>query len=145
MIAPLYKSKGEITECSNYICISLLTVVGKIYAVILVDRVRKVTEGFIDDEQGGFRAGMRYVDRVFTLNQMGKKTREDKFRVYVSFMDLKKAYDRVKMEALWQVLRMHDVGSKLLNNIKSVYINSLSCVRVKGGESRCFRIDSGVR
>ena len=34
---------------------------------------------------------------------------------------------------------------KLLNGVKSMYINNLACVRVKGGESECFRIDSGVR
>ena len=33
---------------------------------------------------------------------------------------------------------------KLFNNIKSMYVNSLSCARVKGGESKCFRIDSGI-
>ena len=30
--------------------------------------------------------------------------------MYVSFMDLEKAYNRVSREALWQVLRMYDVG-----------------------------------
>ena len=30
-----------------------LSVVGKIYAEILVDRIRRVTGGLIDDEQGG--------------------------------------------------------------------------------------------
>ena len=40
---------------------------------------------------------------------------------------------------------MHDVGGKLLNGFKSMYVNSIACVRVKGGESECFRIDSGVR
>ena len=40
---------------------------------------------------------------------------------------------------------MYDVGGKLLNGIKSMYVNSLACVKVKGGESECFRIDSGVR
>ena len=39
------------------------------------------------------------------------------------------------------ILRMYDVGGKLLNGIKSVYANSLACVRVKGCESECFRID----
>ena len=29
--------------------------------------------------------------------------------------------------------------------IKSVYVKSLACVRVKGYESECFRIDSGVK
>ena len=63
----------------------------------------------------------------------------------MGFMVLEKAYDRVDRETLWQVLRMYDVSGKLLNGIKSVYVANLDCVRVKGGESECFRIDSGDR
>ena len=37
------------------------------------------------------------------------------------------------------------MGGKLLNKIKSIYVNSLAYVRVKGGESKCFRIKSGVK
>ena len=62
VIVPLYKGKGERTECGNYRGISLLSVVGKIHAGILVDRIFKVTEDLIDDEQGWFRAGRGYVD-----------------------------------------------------------------------------------
>ena len=70
---PLYRGKGERAECKDYSGISLVSVVGKIYryAGILVDRVHKVTEGLIDDEQGGFRAGC--VDQIFTLKQIGEK------------------------------------------------------------------------
>ena len=50
-------------------------------------------------------------------------------------MDLEKAFDRVNMEALWQVLRIYDVGSKLVNGIKGMYVNNLAGVRVKGCES----------
>ena len=49
----------------------------------------------------------------------------------MSFMDLKKAYDRVDREAPCQMPRMYDVGGKLLSGIKSIYVNSLACVRVK--------------
>ena len=98
-----------------------------------------------DDEQRGFRAGWGYVNQIFILKQIGKKAREKKCRVYVGLMDLEKAYDRVNKEALWQVLKMYDVGGKLLNGIKSIYVNSLACVRVKGGETECFRIDSRMR
>ena len=52
VIVPLLKGKGERTEY-NYRGISLLSVIGKIYAGILVDRVHKVTEGLIENEQGG--------------------------------------------------------------------------------------------
>ena len=37
VIVSLYNSKGERTECKNYRGISLLSLVGKIYAGILVD------------------------------------------------------------------------------------------------------------
>ena len=111
--------------------------VGKIYTGILVEKVCKVTEGLIYDVQGGFIAGSRCVDQIFTLKQIGEKAREKKCRVYVGFMNLEKVYDRVNREPLWQGLRMYDVGDKLLNGIKSAYVNSLVCVRVKGCEREC--------
>ena len=40
---------------------------------------------------------------------------------------------------------MYDVGGKFLSGIKSMYVESSACVRVKGVESERFRIDSGVR
>ena len=64
--------------------------------------------------------------------------------MYVSFIGLEKAYDKGNKEALWQVLRIYD-GHKLLSGIKSMYVGSSAYVRVKWGESKLFRIDSGVR
>ena len=55
--------------------------------------------------------------------------------MYVGFMDLEKAYDRINREVLRQVMRMYDVDGKLLNGIKRMYVNSLACVRAKGGEN----------
>ena len=42
MIIPLYKSKGEKIENKNYGDISMLSMVGKIFAGILIDRVLRV-------------------------------------------------------------------------------------------------------
>ena len=68
--------KEEKIECRNYIGISLLNVVGKIYARIFVDRVLTVTEGLSDDDK-----------QIFTVKQKGNKAREKKI-VYVGLMDL---------------------------------------------------------
>ena len=40
---------------------------------------------------------------------------------------------------------MNDMGCKNLSGIKSMYVNSLACVSLKGGESECFRIECMVR
>ena len=73
MIVPLYKCKGERKECKNYKGNTLLKVIGKIYAGILINRVHRVTGGLIDEEQGGCREGRGCVDHIFTLKQIGKK------------------------------------------------------------------------
>ena len=69
------KGKGEKTECSNYRGTISLSLVGKIYARVLLERVREVTEGLMDDEQKGFRAGRGCVDQIFFLKQIGEKAR----------------------------------------------------------------------
>ena len=56
VIVPLYKGKGEMTKCKNYTGISLLSVVGKIYEGILIDRVLSLKQigkkvGFIGLEK----------------------------------------------------------------------------------------------
>ena len=61
----------------------MFSVVGKIYARTLVDRVRRVTGGLIDDEQMGFRTGRCCVDQIFTLKQVGEKPREKKQCMWV--------------------------------------------------------------
>ena len=111
-----------------------------------------MTGGLIDDEQGGFRAGMGCVDQIFTLKQVSKKEQGKKRRLHVGFMDLEKPYDRVNREVIiiWgvprslignrEVLKRHDVGGKPLNGIKSMHVNSLICVRVKGCEIRLYHV-----
>ena len=84
----------------------------------LVDRVHRVTDGLTDDEQRGLSSGRGRVDN---------------------------SYDKVNKEARWQVLRTYSVGGRILNGIKGMYVNSITCVRIKGCEGKCFRIDSGVR
>ena len=51
----------------------------------------------------------------------------------MGFIDLEKAHNRVNREALWQVLRMYDVGGKFLSRIKRMYVDSSVCVRENRG------------
>ena len=55
MIVPLCKGKGERNECKNYRSLKFLSVVGKIYAIILIERIRRVTGGLNNYEHGGLR------------------------------------------------------------------------------------------
>ena len=69
----LYKGKGDRNDCKNYRGISLLSIPGKVYGRIVIERVRILTEGMIGEEQCGFKSGRGCVDQVFVMKQMSEK------------------------------------------------------------------------
>ena len=144
-IVPLYKGKGDRYECTSYRGISLLSVVGKVYGRVLIKRVRGSTEGMIGDEQCGFRSGRGCVDQVFAVRQLCEKYLGKGKDICWAFMDLEKAYDRIDREALWVVLQGYGVGGRLLDGVKSFYVNSRACVRVGNCISEWFDVRVGLR
>ena len=144
-IVPLYKGKGDTRECGSYRGISLLSVVGKVYGRVLIERVIECTNGAVGGEQCGFRKGMSCSDQVFAVRQICEKKLEKHQEVFWAFMDLEKAYDRIDREALWQVLRIYGVGGCVLGGIQSFYVGSSACVRVGSDLSESFEVNVGLR
>ncbi len=126
---PLYKGKGNREECINYRGITLLSVPGKIYGRILKERMIKITDKSVGDEQGGFRKGRGCIDQIFAVKILVEKYLEKERKLFATFMDMKKAYDRVDMKGLWDTLRVYGVGGKLFERINS-YENASASVRV---------------
>ena len=54
-IVPLYKSKGKRSECSNHRGISLLSVPGKVFASVILNRCKDSVDRVLREEQCGFR------------------------------------------------------------------------------------------
>ena len=145
IMVPFYKGKGDRNDCRSYRGISLLSIPGKVYGRILIERVRALTEGRMGEEQCGFRRGRGCVDQIYVMKQMSEKYWERNKSLYVAYMDLEKAYDRVDREAMWQVLGMYGINGSLLNCIKSLYEQSEACVRVYRRDSEWFGVGEGLR
>ncbi|XP_068245563.1 uncharacterized protein [Palaemon carinicauda] len=60
-------------ECYNARGISLLNVVGKVYGRVLINRIKDKTEDAILEKPAGFRKGRRFMDQIFTVEQICKK------------------------------------------------------------------------
>ena len=144
-IVPLYKGKGDRRECGSYRGISLLSVVGKVYGRVLIERVIECTDEAIGEEQCGFRSGRGCSDQIFVVRQICEKMLEKHREVFWAFMDLEKAYDRIDREALWQVLGIYGVGGCVLRGIQSFYEGSTACVRVGSDMSESFEVTVGLR
>ena len=145
ILVPIYKGKGSKDDCGNYRGISLLSIPGKVYGRIVIERVMEITEGRISEEQGGFRRGRGCVDQIFTVKMLSEKYLVKGRKLYAAFMDLEKAYDRVDWNALWDVLKIYGVGGQLLQGIKAFYQGASACVKIEGELSDNFCIKTGVR
>ena len=143
-IVPLYKGKGDMYECSNFRGISLLSVVGKVYGRVLINRIRDKAENVIAEVQGGFRRGRGCTDQIFIVRQICEKYLGKGKDVCFAFLDLEKAYDR---DAMWNVLRLNGIGGRLLRGVNSLYVGSKACVRVgiMNEVSEWFPVRVGLR
>ena len=74
-IATLYKNKGDRNDCNDYRGISLLTIGGKIFVRVVLNRLQKLV---YLDSRCGFRAGRFIMDMLFSLRQLQEKCREEK-------------------------------------------------------------------
>ena len=144
-IVPIYKGKGDKHVCSNYRGISLLSMVGKLYGRVVINRIRDGTEDALGEEQSGFRRGRGCVDQVFVVRQGCEKYLDRERDSFWAFMDLEKAYDRVDRGALWRMLSLFGIGGRLLSAVKSFYVDSRACVRVGNQESDSFQVRIGLR
>ena len=68
--------KGDLSICDNWRGISLLDVVGKVFARVMQLRLQIVAEKILPESQCGFRKGRGCTDMVFALRQLVEKLKE---------------------------------------------------------------------
>jgi hypothetical protein len=138
----VYKGKGDALECGSYRGIKLLEHVMKILERIIEDRVRKIVK--IDDMQFGFMAGRGTTDAIFIVRQLQEKYLAKKKDLWMAFVDLEKAFDRVPREVLWWALRSLGVDEWIIGVIKAMYEDATTSVKINGRVSKEFKVRVGV-
>ena len=144
-IVTLYKNKGDRSDCNSYRGISLLSIVGKLFARVALKRLQVLAERVYPESQCGFRTNRSTIDMVFSLRQLQEKCREQRLPLCIAFIDLTKAFDTVSRDGLFKILAKIGCPSKLLNIVKSFHDNMKGTVVFDGSTSETFNIQSGVK
>jgi ribonuclease HI/endonuclease/exonuclease/phosphatase family metal-dependent hydrolase len=148
LIVPIFK-RGQIDKLNpnNYRPITLLSCVGKLFALILEIRLTEFCEvnQILSEEQNGFRPDRSCIDNIYTIVELVQTRTRLKKQTILCFIDLTKAYDIVFRDGLWQ--RLLDVGidGDIWLLLKNMYSNTQSQVVVNDERSPRFEIESGVR
>ena len=108
--------------CQNYRTISLITHPSEVMLKIILNRLQPQAEEIIAEEQAGFRAGRSSTDQIFNLRILGEQYLQHQQNLYHVFIDFKKAFDRVRHEALWATMRKYNINASIIWAIeKSVW------------------------
>ena len=148
LIQPLHK-KGDVNDADNYRGISLLNITSKLYSFILNKRLTTWIEenGIIGESQAGFRKTYSTIDHVFTMFAIIQRQLLFHKKLYVAFIDFKKAFDSVIREKLWAILHKRGIRnrSRMHRAIISMYSVVKARVRVGGDLTEFFMCPRGVK
>ena len=135
----LYKGNGDALERGNYRGLKLTEQVMK----ILGGLIRQLVS--IGNSQFGFVPGRGTTDAIFVVRQLQEKYLAASKRLYMVFVDLEKAFDRVPLKVfLVGAEKTWCGGGWIVRLVQGMYANARSRVRVGEGFSEEFEVKVGV-
>ena len=146
-IIHLYKNKGDRAVCDNHRGISLLCIVGKVLARLMLNRLIKHINAIdlVSESQCGFRKDRGTNDMVFSIRQLQEKCKLKGQDLYLLFIDLTKAFDTVNRAGLWCILEKIGCPQHFVGIIASFHENMSATVREGSNMSPPFTVTSGTK
>ena len=137
--------KTNATECTDYRTLCLMSNVTKIILRIIAERNRRIFEREAGKTQSGFMKGKGTREGIFSLRIITEKMLEKHKKVYMCYIDYKKAFDRVYHALLMEVLSRNEIDEKDLKLIRNLYWQQTASIQTDEGQSSSFPIKRGVR
>ncbi|XGW25219.1 hypothetical protein V3C99_006554, partial [Haemonchus contortus] len=116
--ALLYK-KGDPDDIGNYRPICLLSVIYELFTRVILNRIGRILDEGQPCEQAGFRRGFSTIDHIHTLTRLTEVSREYRMPLCLTFIDLKKAFDTVEMEAVIEALSNQGAPTQCIEYVSS--------------------------
>ena len=101
--------------------------------------------GMLGDVQVFFRRERRTDDNLFMLERIIEMAKVRKGYLYVAFIDMEKAYDRVNRKKLFEVMRDYGVQEQLVDVIERIYDGGMVKFEMEGIRTGWCKSDYGVR
>ena len=144
IIVPLVKNRaGDITDKHNYRPVALNTVFSKIIEIILLNRYSEML--YSAHNQFGFKKESSTDLCLFTFKQIVQLYLEQSSCVYVCFLDISKAYDRVNHFKLFRKLIKRNLPLCIVKLLVYWYCSQTLYIRWGNYVSEGFGVSNGLR
>ena len=90
------------------------------------------------------KASVDSEDMIFTAQQLQEKCQEQNVDLYMTFVDLTKAFDTVSREGLWKIMAKFGCPAKFIAMVRQFHDGMLARVQNDGEFSDPFPVTNGV-
>ena len=142
VIVPIFKGKGDAMSCGSYRGIKLLEHAMKIVERVLEKRVRALIN--LNEMQFGFMPGKGTMDAIFIVRRMQEEYQKKEKNLYMCFVDMEKAFDRVPRKVMEWAMRKKGLLEVMVQAIMSLYDGAKTRVKVGSAYSEEFEVKVGV-
>lgn len=146
IIITLYKGGNKRKDDPNsYRAITLTSSILKLFERILLKRLSVATQRRFNPLQGGFQKGLGCNMTSFLLQESVHYARDNGSKLYICFLDAKKAFDKVWHDGL--LMKLHEMGIDfyMWKVLVSLHANLSSYVLFRGFKSCNFIVTQGTR
>lgn len=137
--------KHNAKECKDHRTISLMSHVLKIFLRIIHQRIYKKIEEHIADSQFGFRKGLGTREALFSIQVLIQRCRDVNTDVFMCFVDLEKAFDKVQHDKMVDILKTTSIDDKDLHFIANLYWRQTANLKMDNDFTEDIAIKRGVR
>jgi hypothetical protein len=102
-------------------------------------------KNLISKNQIGFKEKSRTADHIFTLKTIMDQYKQKSKKVFIAFVDLKKAFDTIWRLALFYKLLKDNIPHRIFNIIHSMYTDTICRIKFSNGLSAPFSSERGVK
>ena len=142
-ICRIYKGKGIKGKCSNERGITLSSNFGKLYERMINERITGMVN--ISEAQAGGKRGCATVDHLLLIKELIKAAKKDKKNVYLTYLDVAKAYDKAWLTGIMYVMYKEGLTDNHWTIVKRLNENLTAQLQTKYGLTREIKIKDSIR
>ena len=144
LILPIVKdTKEDLGDSDNYRPIALTSVISKVFELVILERCRSILD--TSPHQFGFKAKHGTELSIFALKQVIEYYITNSSNVYLCYVDLSKAFDRIEHDILFRKLRERKIPLLIVRLLENWYKSQKFYIQWGSFISAPFNVTNGVR
>lgn len=144
-ILTLIPKEKDATSMRKFRLVSLLNYIFKVFTKVLTNRLALLMNTLTSSNQSAFIKGIYILEIVVTAHEVLHSTHKSSNPGLVLKLDYEKAFDKVNLDFLLEILHKRGFGPSWIGWIKQITHQGSVGVKINGVEGNFFTTGKGLR